>query len=41
MWQAEKKAHHNLLERKRRDHIKASFTSLRDAIPVIRKEKVN
>lgn len=38
--EAEKKAHHNMLERKRRDHIKASFHNLRDVIPVIRKEKV-
>ncbi|CAO1321482.1 unnamed protein product [Diamesa hyperborea] len=31
--QAEKRAHHNALERKRRDHIKDSFTSLRDSVP--------
>ncbi|OQR70386.1 protein max-like [Tropilaelaps mercedesae] len=29
----EKRAHHNALERKRRDHIKHSFNSLRDAVP--------
>ena len=28
-----KRAHHNELERKRRDHIKDSFTGLKDAIP--------
>jgi len=37
--EVDKKAHHNQLERKRRDHIKASFTSLRDVIPQIRREK--
>lgn len=35
-----KRAHHNALERKRRDHIKDSFHTLRDAIPNIRGEKV-
>merc|ERR1712112_115990 len=29
----EKRAHHNALERKRRDHIKDSFHSLRDCVP--------
>merc|ERR1719233_2430107 len=29
----DKRAHHNALERKRRDHIKDSFTGLKDAIP--------
>lgn len=38
--QAEKRAHHNALERKRRDHIKDSFTSLRDAVPALQGEKV-
>lgn len=38
--QAEKRAHHNALERKRRDHIKGSFNNLRDVIPVIKGEKV-
>lgn len=38
--QAEKRAHHNALERKRRDHIKDSFTSLRDAVPALHGEKV-
>jgi len=34
--QQDKRAHHNALERKRRDHIKDSFTGLRDAIPTMR-----
>ncbi|XP_011338023.1 protein max isoform X2 [Ooceraea biroi] len=38
--QAEKRAHHNALERKRRDHIKDSFSSLRDAVPALQGEKV-
>lgn len=38
--QAEKRAHHNALERKRRDHIKDSFSSLRDSVPVLQGEKV-
>ncbi|XP_047510046.1 protein max isoform X1 [Pieris napi] len=38
--QAEKRAHHNALERKRRDHIKDSFTSLRDSVPALQGEKV-
>lgn len=37
---AEKRAHHNALERKRRDHIKDSFSSLRDSIPSLQGEKV-
>jgi len=37
---AEKRAHHNALERKRRDHIKDSFSSLRDSVPSLRGEKV-
>ena len=32
----DKRAHHNALERRRRDHIKDSFTGLRDAIPTMR-----
>merc|ERR1711963_932090 len=32
----DKRAHHNALERKRRDHIKDSFTGLRDAISTMR-----
>ena len=40
-YQAEKRAHHNALERKRRDHIKDSFHGLRDAIPTLHGEKVN
>ena len=31
----DKRAHHNALERKRRDHIKDSFTGLKDAIPTL------
>ncbi len=38
--QAEKRAHHNALERKRRDHIKGSFNDLRDVVPLIKGEKV-
>ncbi|XP_032821147.1 protein max-like isoform X1 [Petromyzon marinus] len=38
--QADKRAHHNALERKRRDHIKDSFHGLRDSIPAIQGEKV-
>lgn len=38
--QAEKRAHHNALERKRRDHIKDSFHSLRDSVPDLQGEKV-
>jgi len=41
MTQAEKRAHHNALERKRRDHIKDSFTSLRDSVPSLHGEKVS
>lgn len=37
---AEKRAHHNALERKRRDHIKDSFSSLRDSVPALQGEKV-
>ncbi|XP_067647348.1 protein max [Eurosta solidaginis] len=39
--QAEKRAHHNALERKRRDHIKESFTSLREAVPTLKGEKAS
>jgi len=35
----EKRAHHNALERKRRDHIKDSFLGLRDSIPSLEGEK--
>lgn len=38
--QADKRAHHNALERKRRDHIKDSFHSLRDSVPSLQGEKV-
>jgi len=37
---ADKRAHHNALERKRRDHIKDSFSSLRDSVPSLHGEKV-
>uniref|UniRef100_A0A8C6WYH4 Protein max n=1 Tax=Neogobius melanostomus TaxID=47308 RepID=A0A8C6WYH4_9GOBI len=37
---ADKRAHHNALERKRRDHIKDSFHSLRDSVPALLGEKV-
>ncbi|UJR31634.1 hypothetical protein I4U23_019116 [Adineta vaga] len=39
--QAEKRAHHNALERKRRDHIKESFSDLRDVIPSLKGEKAS
>ncbi|XP_053373648.1 protein max-like isoform X1 [Mercenaria mercenaria] len=39
MTPAERRAHHNALERKRRDHIKESFTSLRDSVPQLQSEK--
>ncbi|CAF0734150.1 unnamed protein product [Adineta steineri] len=39
--QAEKRAHHNALERKRRDHIKGSFSDLRDVIPSLKGEKAS
>jgi len=38
---ADKRAHHNALERKRRDHIKDSFTSLRDSVPSLLGEKLS
>lgn len=38
---ADKRAHHNALERKRRDHIKDSFSGLRDAVPSLHGEKVS
>ena len=40
LFQADKRAHHNALERKRRDHIKDSFAHLRDSIPSLQGEKV-
>ncbi|XP_792474.2 protein max isoform X2 [Strongylocentrotus purpuratus] len=39
--QAEKRAHHNALERKRRDHIKDSFSMLRDSVPNLQGEKAS
>lgn len=41
MTQAEKRAHHNALERKRRDHIKESFSNLRDSVPSVQGEKAS
>ncbi|KAK2554287.1 Protein max [Acropora cervicornis] len=41
MSQADKRAHHNALERKRRDHIKDSFAHLRDSIPSLQGEKAS
>lgn len=38
---ADKRAHHNALERKRRDHIKDSFSGLRDSVPSLHGEKVS
>ncbi|XP_071833591.1 protein max-like isoform X2 [Apostichopus japonicus] len=38
---ADKRAHHNALERKRRDHIKDSFNMLRDSIPNLENEKAS
>jgi Max protein len=35
----DKRAHHNALERKRRDHIKDSFNGLKDAIPTLQVTK--
>uniref|UniRef100_A0A8B9R4Y2 Protein max n=1 Tax=Anas platyrhynchos TaxID=8839 RepID=A0A8B9R4Y2_ANAPL len=37
----DKRAHHNALERKRRDHIKDSFHSLRDSVPSLQGEKAS
>ncbi|XP_065845151.1 protein max-like [Oscarella lobularis] len=37
----DKRRHHNALERRRRDHIKDSFTSLRDAVPSMAGEKAS
>nr|XP_006817423.1 PREDICTED: protein max-like isoform X2 [Saccoglossus kowalevskii] len=36
---AEKRAHHNALERKRRDHIKDSFNGLKESVPTLQGEK--
>ncbi|EDW18993.1 protein max [Drosophila mojavensis] len=38
---AEKRAHHNALERRRRDHIKESFSNLREAVPTLKGEKAS
>lgn len=40
LFQVDKRAHHNALERKRRDHIKDSFSGLRDSVPSLQGEKV-
>eukprot|EP00127_Corallochytrium_limacisporum_P006099 Clim_evm48s218 gene=Clim_evmTU48s218 len=37
----EKRAHHNALERKRRDIIKNSFESLRDTVPSLKGQKAS
>ncbi|XP_015907960.3 protein max isoform X2 [Parasteatoda tepidariorum] len=37
----DKRAHHNALERKRRDHIKDSFSSLREALPSFQNDKAS
>merc|ERR1719494_293982 len=37
----DKRAHHNALERKRRDHIKDSFAGLRDSVPALSGEKAS
>merc|ERR1712212_641708 len=37
----DKRAHHNALERKRRDHIKDSFTGLKDSIPALQGDKTS
>jgi len=37
----EKRAHHNALERKRRDHIKDSFTGLKDCVPTLQGDKTS
>ncbi|XP_012671201.1 protein max isoform X3 [Clupea harengus] len=39
--EADKRAHHNALERKRRDHIKDSFHGLRDSVPALQGEKAS
>lgn len=36
-----KRSHHNVLERKRRDLIKDSFTKLREAVPTLSNEKAS
>jgi Max protein len=38
---SDRRAHHNALERKRRDHIKDSFYQLRDSIPQATGEKIS
>lgn len=37
----DKKAHHNFLERRRRDHIKGSFQQLSASIPTLQGERVS
>ena len=41
MTPAERRAHHNALERKRRDHIKESFSNLSDSIPSLQGSKAS
>ena len=38
---AEKRAHHNALERKRRDHMKDSFSLLRSHVPTLQDDKAS
>jgi hypothetical protein len=40
-FQAEKRAVHNALERKRRDHIKDMFSQLKDSVPNMAGEKIS
>jgi len=40
MTETERRAHHNKLERQRRDQIKESFSSLRDVIPTLANERI-
>jgi len=37
----DRRAHHNALERKRRDHIKDSFSTLREVVPTLKGEKAS
>jgi len=37
----DKRAHHNVLERRRRDHLKDSFSQLRDSVPTFRSERAS
>lgn len=37
----DRRAHHNVLERRRRDHLKDSFSQLRDSVPTFRSERAS